>query len=99
MKNVKGNLFVNNDICRLNTQLISNMFRIFKDEKVKYLLKNDLIGKLKNLQINTIYTESNLMNKNGFIEIVKANNIMSPKSTYFRPKFSSFLEFNYFRIY
>ena len=97
LKNVKGDLFANNDIYRLNTQLISNIFRIFKDEEIKYLSESDLEKELKNPQINTVYIESSSMNKNEFMETVKDNNIMPPKSTYFRPKFPSFLVFNYFR--
>lgn len=97
LKNVKGDLFANNDIYRLNTQLISNIFRIFKDEEIKYLSENDLTEELKNPQVNTVYIESSSMNKNEFMETVKDNNIMPPKSTYFRPKFPSFLVFNYFR--
>lgn len=97
LKNVKGDLFANNDIYRLNTQLISNIFRIFKDEEIKYLSENDLIEELKNPQINTVYIESSSMNKNEFMETVKDNKIMPPKSTYFKPKFPSFLVFNYFR--
>lgn len=97
LKNVKGDLFANNDIYRLNTQLISNIFRIFKDEEIKYLSESDLAEELKNPQINTVYIESSSMNKNEFMETVKDNNIMPPKSTYFKPKFPSFLVFNYFR--
>ncbi|WP_427041174.1 DUF1015 family protein [Fusobacterium sp. SB021] len=97
LKNVKGDLFANNDIYRLNTQLISNIFRIFKDEEIKYLSESDLAEELKNPQINTVYIESSSMNKNEFMETVKDSNIMPPKSTYFKPKFPSFLVFNYFR--
>ena len=97
LKNVKGDLFANNDIYRLNTQLISNIFRIFKDEEIKYLSESDLEKELKNPKINTVYIESSSMNKNEFMETVKDNNIMPPKSTYFKPKFPSFLVFNYFR--
>lgn len=97
LKNVKGDLFANNDIYRLNTQLISNIFRIFKDENLKYLSEKELKKELKNSEKNSVYIEISAMNKNEFMETVKANNIMPPKSTYFKPKFPSFLVFNYFR--
>lgn len=97
LKNVKGDLFANNDIYRLNTQLISNIFRIFKDEEIKYMSEKELKKELKNSQVNTIYIESSSMDKNEFMETIKNDNIMPPKSTYFKPKFPSFLVFNYFR--
>lgn len=97
LKNVEGDLFANNDIYRLNTQLISNIFRIFKDEELKYLSEKELKKELENPERNSVYIEISAMNKNEFMETVKDNNIMPPKSTYFRPKFPSFLVFNYFR--
>lgn len=97
LKEIQGDLFANNDIYRLNTQLISNIFRIFKDEEIKYLSEKELQEELRNVKDNTVYIETSSMNKVEFMETVKNNNIMPPKSTYFKPKFPSFLVFNYFR--
>lgn len=92
-----GDLFANNDIYRLNTQVISNIFRIFKEEEVKFLSMYDLKKELKNPQEKTIYLEMSSMDKSEFISTIENGNIMPPKSTYFRPKFPSFLVFNFFR--
>lgn len=97
LKNVDGDLFANNDIYRLNTQLISNIFRIFKDENIKYVSEKELEEELKSPKENVAYIETSCMDKDEFMATIKNNNIMPPKSTYFKPKFPSFLIFNYFR--
>lgn len=94
---VEGDLFSNNDIYRLNTQIISNIFRIFKEDEVEFLSMEELRKELKKPLKKTIYLEMSSMNKSEFISTVEAGNIMPPKSTYFRPKFPSFLVFNSFR--
>lgn len=95
--NVDGDLFANNDVYRLNTQVISNIFRIFKDEEIEYLSEKELKEELKLNKKNIIYIEMSSMNKNEFMDTVINDNIMPPKSTYFKPKFPSFLVFNYFK--
>ena len=95
--NVEGDLFANNDIYRLNTQVISNIFRIFKDEEIEYISESQLKPELKLQKENILYIESSAMDKMEFIETVENDNIMPPKSTYFAPKFPSFLVFNYFK--
>lgn len=97
LKNIDGDLFDNNDVYRLNTQVISDIFRIFNDEKIGYLSEKELKEELKNPMKNTVYLELSSMRKSEFMETVKNENIMPPKSTYFKPKFPSFLIFNYFR--
>lgn len=97
LKEVEGDRFDNNDIYRVNTQVISNIFRIFKDERIKYLSEKELIQELKEPLKETIYIEIARMAENEFLDAVDNNKIMPPKSTYFKPKFPSFLVFNYFR--
>lgn len=92
-----GDLFANNDIYRLNTQVISNIFRIFKEDEVEFLSMKELKKELEKQQEKTIYLEMSSMDKNEFISTIENGNIMPPKSTYFRPKFPSFLVFNFFR--
>lgn len=97
LKNVEGDLFSNNDIFRLNTQLISNIFRIFKDEEIIYLSEEELKNELGNNCKNCLYIMTSSMKKEEFLNTVRNNNIMPPKSTYFKPKFPSFLIFNSFK--
>lgn len=97
LKEVEGDKFDNNDIYRVNTQVISNIFRIFKDEKIKYLSEKELLEELKEPLKETIYIEVARMEDTEFLDAVDNNKIMPPKSTYFKPKFPSFLVFNYFR--
>ncbi|KDE68625.1 hypothetical protein FUSO7_13020, partial [Fusobacterium necrophorum BFTR-2] len=97
LKEINGDLFDNNDVYRMNTQLISNIFRIFKEEKILYLSEQKLKEELKNPEKETIYIELSSMKNTEFLEIVDGEKIMPPKSTYFKPKFPSFLVFNYFR--
>lgn len=95
---VDGDLFNNNDIYRLNTQLLSDIFRIFKDEDVKFISLAELKKELEFPQEKTIYLETSSMLKEEFMKTIEQGNIMPPKSTYFRPKFPSFLVFNKFEI-
>lgn len=93
---VDGDLFNNNDIYRLNTQLLSDIFRIFKDEDVKFISLAELKKELEFPQEKTVYLETSSMLKEEFMKTIEQGNIMPPKSTYFRPKFPSFLVFNKF---
>lgn len=95
---VDGDLFNNNDIYRLNTQLLSDVFRIFKDEDIKFISLAELKKELEFPQEKTIYLETSSMLKEEFMKTIEQGNIMPPKSTYFRPKFPSFLVFNKFEI-
>lgn len=93
---VNGDLFNNNDIYRLNTQLLSDIFRIFKDEDIKFISLAELKKELEYPQEKTVYLETSSMLKEEFMKTIEQGNIMPPKSTYFRPKFPSFLIFNKF---
>lgn len=89
-------LFANNDIYRINTQLISDIFRIFKDEDIEFLSLSELEKEISSQTKEIVYLEISSMLKKEFIETINQGNIMPPKSTYFRPKFPSFLVFNKF---
>lgn len=89
-------LFANNDIYRINTQLISDIFRIFKDEDIEFLSLNELEKEISSQTKEIVYLEISSMPKKEFIETINQGNIMPPKSTYFRPKFPSFLVFSKF---
>lgn len=95
---VDGDLFNNNDIYRLNTQLLSDVFRIFKDEDIKFISLAELKKELEFPQEKTVYLETSSMLKEEFMKTIEQGNIMPPKSTYFRTKFPSFLVFNKFEI-
>ncbi|MGP1428877.1 MAG: DUF1015 family protein [Fusobacterium sp.] len=97
LRNVVGDLFSNNDIYRLNTQLISNIFRVFREEEIIYLSLEELKKELSNKNKDSLYIMTSSMKKEEFLNTVKSNNIMPPKSTYFKPKFPSFLIFNCFK--
>lgn len=97
LRNVVGDLFSNNDIYRLNTQLISNIFRVFREEEIIYLSLEELKKELSNKNKDSLYIMTSSMKKEEFLNTVKNNNIMPPKSTYFKPKFPSFLIFNCFK--
>ena len=89
-------MFANNDIYRINTQLISDIFRIFKDEDIEFLSLSELEKEISSQTKEIVYLEISSMLKKEFIETINQGNIMPPKSTYFRPKFPSFLVFNKF---
>lgn len=85
--------FWNNDIYRLNTQIISQAFRIFDNTRIEYLSTEELCQKENSLLENEILIETYPVSQEEFIESVDNNCIMPPKSTWFSPKFPSFLIF------
>lgn len=93
MINLDGDLFWNNDIYRLNTQIISQAFRIFDHSQVDYLSDEQLIERKLKLKDDEVMIETYRVKLNEFIECADKNSIMPPKSTWFSPKFPSFLIF------
>lgn len=81
--------FWNNDIYRLNTQIISQAFRIFNDENIDFISADD--KRVTNLNEDEVLIEMASVSKQEFIEITQKDNILPPKSTWFTPKFPSFL--------
>lgn len=88
---LNSDAFWNNDVYRLNTQIISQAFRIFNTEKLEYMTAE----KLNNYELskNDVLIETYPIRKEEFAESVDKKCIMPPKSTCFSPKFPSFLIF------
>lgn len=86
-----GDSFWNNDIYRLNTQIISQAFRIFSDDCIGYLSP---MGTEKEKQCENpsrVLLETAPLEKVDFINAAKSGTILPPKSTWMDPKFPSFL--------
>lgn len=93
MINLDGDLFWNNDIYRLNTQIISQAFRIFDHSHIRYISHEQLAQNMLNLKDDEVLIETYRAKLDEFIECADKNAIMPPKSTWFAPKFPSFLIF------
>jgi uncharacterized protein (DUF1015 family) len=87
--------FWNNDIYRLNTQIISQAFRIFDTSHIKYLSDNEL--KDYKLDNGDVVIRTHPLGIEEFIECANNNVVMPPKSTWFSPKFPSFLVFKEYK--
>ncbi|WKA53964.1 DUF1015 family protein [Planococcus shixiaomingii] len=94
---LNSDAFWNNDIYRLNTQIISQAFRIFDSGILRYLSE----AELKNYKLSpgkkNILIETYPITKEEFIDCANKNTIMPPKSTWFAPKFPSFLVFKQYK--
>lgn len=97
LKDVEGDSFWNNDVYRLNTQIITTVFRIFDNSRIKYILGNDIEVYKKKLDNEDILFELSALEKEVFIELSGKNSILPPKTTCFTPKFPSFLIFKKYR--
>lgn len=89
--------FGNNDVYRLNTQIISPAFRIFDSSMIKYIPDSTLSGGQFQLGREDMLIQMHAVSKEEFIESANHNYIMPPKSTSFWPKFPSFLVFKKYR--
>lgn len=94
---LKSDAFWNNDIYRLNTQIISQAFRIFDTGKLKYISDSELEKCKFSLDKKDVLIQTYPIPKDEFIECADNNCIMPPKSTWFAPKFPSFLIFKQYR--
>lgn len=95
---LNSDAFWNNDIYRLNTQIISQAFRIFEESKIKYFSNEELgLFKESKLTKKDVIIETYPISKKEFIECANNNCIMPPKSTWFFPKFPSFLVFKKYK--
>lgn len=86
-----GDSFWNNDIYRLNTQIISQAFRVFSDDRISYLSPQDTIEEKKHMNLNQVLLETAPLEKDDFINAARSGTILPPKSTWMDPKFPSFL--------
>lgn len=95
--NLDGDFFWNNDVYRLNTQVISQAFRIFDTSKLDYIPGNELEQYTRNMDKNDVLIELSQPDLGEFLHFTNCDLIMPPKSTCFSPKFPSFLVFKQYR--
>lgn len=94
---LNSDAFWNNDIYRLNTQIVSQAFRIFDTSKLKYISNAELNNKEFKMEKNDVLIETHPIGKYEFTDCANNNCIMPPKSTWFSPKFPSFLIFKQYK--
>ncbi|OCA88319.1 hypothatical protein [Bacillus sp. FJAT-27225] len=94
---LNSDAFWNNDIYRLNTQIISQAFRIFDTGNLEYLSNTELKNYKVTPRKKDVLIETYPIEKKEFIECADKNSIMPPKSTWFAPKFPSFLIFKKYK--
>lgn len=97
LNTVDGDLFWNNDVFRLNTQIISTAFRILNFSNVHYVLIDELNESVKNLKSDDLLLEYFPLSLEDFSKFSDECCILPPKSTCFMPKFPSFLIFKKYR--
>ncbi|WP_179395684.1 DUF1015 family protein [Lacticaseibacillus absianus] len=82
--------FWNNDIYRLNTQIIQQAFRTFDDRKLRYL-SEVACAKAMRRSTHSVFFKVAPMTKAEFTESANQGNILPPKSTWMSPKAPSLL--------
>lgn len=93
LKELENNTFKNNDIYRLNTQIVSLAFRVFNTSDLKYFVDCEEANQYLIENKDAVRFKSYPVHFSEFTEIVRDGKIMPPKSTFFYPKFPSFLIF------
>lgn len=90
---LESDAFWNNDVYRLNTQILSQAFGIFDTSLLDYYICPDQCK--KNFQHNkdAVLIEMAPITMEEFLFITNREAVMPPKSTAFSPKFPSFLIF------
>ncbi|MEG0618614.1 MAG: DUF1015 family protein [Bacilli bacterium] len=84
---LNSDAFWNNDVYRLNTQIINQAFRIFDFSRVNYLSPFEKFEKLN----NDLILELSELPRDEFINAAESNSILPPKSTWMSYKFPSLL--------
>ena len=97
LKDTENDLFWNNDVYRMNTQIISTAFRILNFSNVEYIGDNEILFAKKNLGKNDVLIELCPLDVDEFMELANEVCILPPKSTFFIPKFPSFLVFKKYK--
>ena len=97
LKDTENDLFWNNDVYRINTQIISTAFRILNFSNVKYIGDTEILFAKKNLNKNDVLIELCPLDPEEFMELANEVCILPPKSTFFIPKFPSFLVFKKYK--
>ncbi|MBZ4195148.1 DUF1015 family protein [Mycoplasma sp. 1331] len=93
LKDMHEDLFWNNDVYRLNTQIISTAFRVLDFSSCETIFQNDLEARKKTLSKKEVLFEVFSVDINEFMKLSDNNCILPPKATCFEPKFLSFLIF------
>lgn len=92
-----GDSFWNNDIYRLNTQILSQAFRSISEERIRYLSPSESILWKERGKDGTVLFETAPLGKSEFIAAAKNQTVLPPKSTWMDPKFPSFLVMNMYQ--
>lgn len=87
----------NNDILRLNTQVLNTGFRIQDYNDLEFVIGKDIEEIKKGLKKDEMLVELYPVSKEEFINFSDNEFIMPPKSTCFEPKFPSFLVMKKYR--
>lgn len=94
---LNSDAFWNNDIYRLNTQIISQAFRILDTSGLEYVSDHEFKKYKEFSRRKDVLIETYPIELDEFIECADNNCIMPPKSTWFSPKFPSFLIFKKYK--
>lgn len=84
---LNSDAFWNNDVYRLNTQIINQAFRIFDFSRVSYLSPFENFEEVD----SELILELSELPREEFISAAKSNSILPPKSTWMSYKFPSLL--------
>lgn len=91
---LESDAFWNNDVYRLNTQVLSQAFGIYDTSQLEYFVNvNDCMHCIEKDE-NAVRIQLAPVSKEEVMFVSKKKAIMPPKSTAFGPKFPSFLIFN-----
>lgn len=91
LSNIADDEFWNNDVLRLNTQILTVAFRINDFSALSFVLGNEFDMGNYVLGQNDVLLEVYPVTPQEFIHFMDLNLMMPPKSTCFEPKFPSFL--------
>ncbi|UUD36803.1 Uncharacterized conserved protein [Mycoplasmopsis californica] len=97
LKDGDDDLFWNNDVYKVNTQIITTAFRTQNLNDVEFIRDYDLHDVKKRLSNNDVLIEMKPLKISQFIDLANKNYILPPKSTCFTPKFPSFLVFKKYK--
>ena len=90
---LESDAFWNNDVYRLNTQILSQAFGIYDTSQLDYFVNEKQCLDCINKDENSVRIQLAPISKDEVLFVSKKKAIMPPKSTAFGPKFPSFLIF------
>ena len=91
LSDIDGDEFWNNDVLRLNTQILTVAFRINDFSDLSFVSGNDFERGDYTLGRNDVLLEVCAPTLCEFVGFIDRDQVMPPKSTCFEPKFPSFL--------